>query len=66
MTQESRTSRLTLLIDPRKKAVFERLCEARDTTPSQVVRQMIRDYIERETGRPWHADEAAPLAGGDA
>jgi hypothetical protein len=59
MTIENRTARLTILIDPRKKAVFERLCAAEDTTPSQVVRQLIRDYIERATGRPWHAEEEA-------
>jgi hypothetical protein len=43
MTIENRTARLTILIDPRKKAVFERLCAAEDTTPSQVVRRLIRD-----------------------
>jgi hypothetical protein len=59
MSPESRTARLTVLIDPRKKAVFERLCERQDTTPSQVVRQLIRDYIERTTGRPWQAEDAA-------
>jgi hypothetical protein len=50
---ENRTARLTVLIDPRKKALFERLCAERDTTPSQVVRQLIRRYIEEETGTPW-------------
>jgi len=42
---ELKTARLTLLIDPAKKAVFERLCAAQDLTPSQVVRQLIRDYL---------------------
>jgi hypothetical protein len=50
---EERTARLTVLIDPRKKALFERLCEEQDTTPSQVVRQLIRGYIEEQTGKPW-------------
>ncbi|AIF48875.1 ribbon-helix-helix protein, CopG family [Dyella japonica] len=59
MTIESRTARLTILIDPRKKAVFERLCAAEDTTPSQVVRRLIREYIEQTTGRPWHAEDEA-------
>ena len=58
MALEDRTARLTILIDPRKKALFERLCAERDTTPSQVVRQMIRRYIEEQTGAPW-AGEAA-------
>lgn len=59
MTIENRTARLTILIDPRKKAVFERLCAAEDATPSQVVRRLIRDYIEHSTGQPWHAEEEA-------
>ena len=59
MTVENRTARLTILIDPRKKAVFERLCAAEDATSSQVVRRLIREYIERTTGRPWHAEEEA-------
>lgn len=42
---ELKTARLTLLIDPAKKAVFEELCAAQDLTPSQVVRQLIRDYL---------------------
>lgn len=46
---EKKTARLTLLIDPHKKRAFERLCAAQDQTPSQVVRQMIRDYL-REHG----------------
>jgi len=50
---EDRTARLTLLIDPRKKAVFEQLCAGEDQTPSQVVRRLIRDYIEKRLGRPW-------------
>lgn len=53
MSTEERTARLTVLIDPRKKALFERLCEEQDTTPSQVVRQLIRGYIEERTGKPW-------------
>ena len=43
---ESKTARLTLLIDPVKKKAFENLCAAQDLTPSQVVRQLIRDYME--------------------
>ncbi|MCE5232401.1 MAG: CopG family transcriptional regulator [Mizugakiibacter sp.] len=56
MSLESRTARLTILIDPRKKAFFERLCAEEDATPSQVVRRLIRDYIERRTGQPWRPD----------
>jgi hypothetical protein len=60
---ENRTARLTILIDPRKKAVFEKLCSEADQTPSQVVRRLIREYIERRLGRPWlpenESDDAA-------
>jgi hypothetical protein len=42
---ELKTARLTLLIDPDKKAAFERLCAQQDRTASQVVRQLIRDYL---------------------
>jgi hypothetical protein len=54
---ETRTARLTVLIDPRKKGVFERLCAEEDTTPSQVVRRLIRGYIEQRTGTPWKPDQ---------
>ncbi|MBI5716456.1 MAG: CopG family transcriptional regulator [Burkholderiales bacterium] len=42
---ELKTARLTLLVDPAKKAAFEQLCARQDLTPSQVVRQLIRDYL---------------------
>ena len=43
---EKKTARLTLLIDPVKKKAFEDHCTAQDLTPSQVVRQLIRDYLD--------------------
>lgn len=49
---ETKTARLTLLIDPAKKKAFERLCAQQDLTPSQVVRQMIREYLTRH-GVSW-------------
>ena len=53
MALEDRTARLTILIDPRKKAAFEQLCAEEDATPSQVVRRLIRGYILERTGIPW-------------
>lgn len=50
---EQRTARLTLLIDPKKKTVFEELCAREDVTASQKVRQFIRDYIEQQLGPNW-------------
>lgn len=42
---ENRTARLTILIDPTKKKIFEEICSAHDLTPSQVVRKLIRQYV---------------------
>jgi hypothetical protein len=42
---ENRTARLTILIDPQKKKIFEEICAANDLTPSQVVRKLVRQYI---------------------
>jgi hypothetical protein len=50
---EERTARFTILLDPRKKSVFERLCAEEDATPSQVLRRLMRAYIEERTGKPW-------------
>jgi hypothetical protein len=60
LTTEDRTARLTILIDPRKKAVFERLCADEDATPSQIVRRLIRRYILERTGQPWAPLSEAP------
>ena len=53
---EKRTARLTLLIDPEKKAAFEELCEQEDVTPSQRVRQFIREYVEQRLGPDWREE----------
>ena len=58
MPIETRTARITVLIDPDKKAVFEHLCAKEDQTPSQVVRRLIRDYIEQRLGRPWQPGQS--------
>lgn len=60
---EERTARLTTLIDPRKKALFERLCAQEDLTPSQVMRRMIRGYLETHLGRPGTPGEQDPEGG---
>jgi hypothetical protein len=51
---ELKTARLTILIDPGKKQAFETLCRTQDMTPSQVVRRLIREYMEQ------NASEAPP------
>lgn len=50
---EQRTARLTLLIDPDKKKAFEALCAQEDVTPSQKIRQFIREYLEQKIGEDW-------------
>lgn len=50
---ESKTARITVLIDPGKKLALEKLCAELDVTPSQVVRRLIRDYL---------ADNGVPVA----
>ena len=62
MPTENRTARLTILIDPRKKVLFERLCAEEDLTSSQVVRRMIRAYVEERLGRPWVPGEEDPIS----
>jgi hypothetical protein len=57
---ELKTARLTLLIDPNKKAAFERLCAQLDLTASQVVRQMIRDFLAQ------HGVSYTPSGQGDS
>ena len=47
---ENRTARLTILVDPRKKKIFEELCAMQDLTPSQVVRKLIRQWIIENAG----------------
>lgn len=47
---EHRTARLTILIDPVKKQIFEEICVQQDVTPSQVVRKLIRQYIIEHAG----------------
>ena len=56
---EDKPARLTILIDADKKKAFEAVCASQDITASQVIRQLIRDYLA-EHG----ADGAAgPLEG---
>jgi len=44
---ENKTARLTVLVDPAKKQAFEKICHAQDVTPSQVLRRLIREFMEQ-------------------
>ncbi len=61
---ELKTARLTLLVDPAKKSAFERLCAQQDLTPSQVVRQLIRDYLAEHGATYVPSGSAAPRQAG--
>lgn len=62
---ELKTARLTVLLDPSKKKAFEQLCAQQDVTPSQVVRQLIRDYLKRH-GVEWQPSGQFGDGPGDA
>ncbi|OQA32535.1 MAG: hypothetical protein BWY57_01870 [Betaproteobacteria bacterium ADurb.Bin341] len=47
---EQRSARLTILVDPRKKKLFEEICAAQDLTTSQVIRKLMRQYVIEHAG----------------
>lgn len=49
---ESKTARITILLDPAKKRALEVLCAKQDLTPSQVIRRLVRDYLAFHK-QPW-------------
>jgi hypothetical protein len=64
-----KTARLTVLLDPSRKLEFEQACRGNDMTPSQVLRHLIRDYVEAHPtkARPAHparVPAAAPRTAG--
>jgi predicted transcriptional regulator len=60
---ESKTARLTILLDPAKKKAFDQLCAQQDVTPSQVVRQLIREYLKAH-GVEWQPSGKRRAAAG--
>jgi hypothetical protein len=44
---DEKQARLTILIDPQNKQAFEAICSSNKETSSQVVRQLILDYLAR-------------------
>lgn len=62
---EQRTARLTILIDPEKKRLFEEICAANDLTPSQVVRKLVRQYVIDHAGNRELPEWLKPVKPGD-
>jgi antitoxin component of RelBE/YafQ-DinJ toxin-antitoxin module len=56
---ELKTARLTVLIDPTTKDAFEAACRQADMTPSQVVRRLIREFMESRAPAPSARTRAA-------
>lgn len=44
---EDKAARFTILIDAEKKKAFDELCAAQDVTSSQMIRQLIREYLDK-------------------
>lgn len=44
---EKQPARFTILIDADKKKAFDDLCATQDVTSSQMIRQLIREYLDR-------------------
>jgi hypothetical protein len=42
---EENKARLVVLINPKHKSAFDAACAARDMSTSEVVRQLIEDYL---------------------
>ena len=57
-----KTARLTVLLDPSRKVAFERACREEDTTPSQVLRHLIRDYVEAQAAKASSGRRAPAVA----
>lgn len=53
-------ARFTFLLDPDLKKQFEEECAARDITPSQQMRQMIKAHLAGRAAVPARATPAKP------
>lgn len=43
---EDKPARFTILIDADRKKAFDELCASQDVTASQMIRQLIRNYLD--------------------
>ena len=44
---DEKQARLTVLIDPENKKAFDAICSSREETSSEVVRQLILEFLAR-------------------
>ena len=59
----NRTARLTILIDQQTKKELEELAALSDLTTSQVIRKLIKDYLEDSDSPPMHPRESTWSSG---
>jgi hypothetical protein len=56
---EGSKARLVVLIDPKHKAAFDAACASREVSASEMVRQMIEDYLGQHGVKVPAADDDA-------
>ena len=56
---EGSKARLVVLIDPKHKAAFDAACASREVSASEMIRQMIEDYMGRHAVKALAADDDA-------
>ena len=59
---EESKARLVVLIDPKHKTAFEAACASREVSASEMIRQMIEDYLARHGVRHPASDSDAKEA----
>ena len=53
---EDKAARFTILIDAERKKAFDELCASQDVTASQMIRQLINQYLKE------HGAKDGPVA----
>ena len=49
---QEKQARLTILIDPKSKKAFEKICSGQNITSSHMVRTLILDYLQSHDAGP--------------
>ena len=49
---QEKQARLTILIDPKSKKAFEKICSAHELTSSHMVRTLILEYLQSHAASP--------------
>ena len=57
---EDKSARFTILIDADRKKAFDDLCASQDVTSSQMIRKLIREYLEQHGVRVGQGALRAP------